>query len=145
MNKDDIFYGREDEEVLIHEDINEAIYEQLDEMPQPFPKTITIFEWKRMELPLVIREDGRDLLDHIEEGLNDDYGDQNDGDSSFEFSEDEEELAVEFLEKLYEMYVPWTCELSGKKEVVNIKSWVKEHKPHWLDAADIEFEEDKDD
>ena len=142
MNKDDIFWDIEDAESLRNTDLNEAVYAQLDDMALPFPKTITLFKWKRQEPPKATMYNAKNLIIDIKERLDEDYGDQIDGECSYEYPEEAEEMALEFLKKIYDMYVPWTCELTGEKEVINVKEWVKKHSPHWMKDGKVTFVED---
>ncbi len=127
------YWDSDDEERLIHTDIDEAIESILDGTDK-LPEKLEICGFARMELPGV-EFLATDVLDRLLEGLDEDHGDP---DGSYTSGTDKmKEAAVKFTATVLDEYVSWACEIV-KRETVDVAAWVKENRPEWLEQEEIE-------
>jgi len=115
-------------EVLIHEDIDEAIEAILDDWYEDvLPEEIDVYGFSRMKVTF----DPEDILESIVTNLDEEYGDP-DGHWSDMVTSKMEEASREFARILTKEYKPWACE-EVEKVKVDVQSWVKENRPDWLE------------
>ena len=138
MNKEDVFYGRINDERLRYTEKNEAIEMILDSyFPEPLPKTIELVRYVRSKINEPTETRAKDIVEEIIEYLDDDYGDP-------EYCEDQTsinemiDVAKDFVSKIYDLYVPWTCEKESS-EIIDCERWVREHAPNWIEEG-VKFE-----
>lgn len=124
-------WGGEDDEMLVHENIDDFIESLLDGDPdEDFPASITVCGYKRRTM------DSNDLradqiLEDILENLDQEYGDP-DGDQT-DPTADMEQAAQALVEAIKKDYEVWSCEGVLLVEVKDVRGWVKEQRPDWLE------------
>jgi hypothetical protein len=110
--------GYEDEE-LRHETADEAIEAIIDDWDPTDDKTISVWEYKRRELPSV--EDLRDsLMDWLRDDLDPEYGDP---DQSTDFPTEVVIAAERFAQVVRREWPVWTMERSENKIEANVGEW----------------------
>lgn len=129
---EDEFYGNSDEEVLTETTLDDAIEMIIDGMVGQIPQKIKVYKYKREKVKNFIKVD--DVLESIVERIDERYGDM-DGEPT-PVSPEMATLTSEYISKIEQMYVPWTCEIVEEMEV-DTKKWITENAPHWLES--IEF------
>ena len=132
MNEKYIGYGIEDQERLDADPDNVMEY-QLDGMsPSDWPETIEIFEHE----PRIVSLDTKDVLDHVYEYLNEEYGDP------YGNSEEPSEAVVAKTQELVDLikseYLSWVCDKNGNSKIINVHDWVTENAEEWLDNSEVQ-------
>ena len=131
---DTVFWTcNDDDEQLSHEDLDEAIEAELDEIIGDFgmdllPETIEVHGYRRMEIDPESR--GLNPLEHVLEWLDENFSDP-DG-SSTKPTQAMKDAEREFIRKVLAEYTVWQCEPTGEVVKVNSMDWIKENAPEWL-------------
>jgi len=136
MNLDDVFYGNVNEEILTYTEKDEAIERLIDSMASPIPKTLELVKYRRVRIAEPKDSQVDDILVTVLEIIDENYGDPEEP-----YSEPNDEMraaAVEFINKLQELYTPWACEIESS-EVIDCEEWVKKNAPEWLEDSELTF------
>lgn len=125
--------------VVNAETLDEAMLNCLDAMDgfESIPQDMEVTGFRRPSL--TYPADGS-FTDAALEGLDAEYGDPN-GISTLDTSLEEQEAMREaearFVAATIRNYHPWALEPAGMVSV-NVRDWVREHRPQWLEALDTE-------
>ncbi len=132
------YAGNSNSEILAHEDIDEAIGAELEQMLSPgmapkeilraLPDEIEIHGYDRMEPDLVGYT--AFVVNRLLESLDETYSDPG-GDCTIP-TKGMLAAAEEFVKKVLAEYTPWACE-KVSTETVNVREWVEKHRPGWLE------------
>ena len=129
-----VFWGWEDDESLSHYDKDEAIEAMLDGMDEPIaalPETIEVCGFARMEIhPNVLSADAilEDALERLDEEYADPHGEIEEPTPAMKTA------AEAFVAVIKAEYMVWNCEVVAR-ETVNVREWIKEHRPDWLEPT----------
>jgi hypothetical protein len=123
MKPASILWGGYEDEDLTHETADEAIEAIIDDFDPADDKTISVWEYKRRELPSVdYLRDG--LIDWLRDDLDSEYGNP----------EEENEVpnevyiaAERFAQVVRREWPVWTMERTENTVSVNVGEWKKEH------------------
>jgi hypothetical protein len=111
----------QDEERLTFTDPDEAIENYLDDLDDPLPEEVTVYGFAPIQATRSVDAIAGGHLEALLESLDEEYGDP--GDRTY--------VAAVLAE-----YKPWACE-QVSSEAVNVREWVKEHAPHWLEVSAV--------
>lgn len=131
MKKEDIYYDRDDVETLHYDDKEEAISEILGmclDCEGNYPKTLELLHYRRVKISDDPVKKSESIIEDLVEHLDENYRHDED------FTEATEEMkkhSFDFVKKIYDLYVPWSCE-SFKKEIIDCEKWINENEPKWL-------------
>lgn len=131
-----VFWGSGDDVELAHDDIDDAIAWKLDGIAdRHLPRTVEIVGYARMRVVVAGRLE-EDVLDHVLEALDGEYGDP-DADEATIATPAMEHAARLFVDTVAGWYRPWMCE-PVVHVTIDVASWVLEHRPDWLgDEPDL--------
>ncbi len=119
---------RDDDEVLTHDDISEAVEEWADDAhPDRIPETITVYGFAPMELPPATDIANRALGEIIE------WLDEELADPSGNGSQSSDELtaaALAFAEAIRTHYEPWMCE-EVERRVISVRDYLSPDSPSY--------------
>jgi hypothetical protein len=128
------YWGAQEEERLIYDDKNEAIEAILEDLGiediADMPETIEVCGYARMR-PNIVESYKGDILERLLESLDEEHADP-EGDRT-EPTEAMQEAEAAFLAVIQKEYEAWGCE-EIIRETVNVKEWVKAHRPDWLET-----------
>lgn len=113
---------RSDREDLAFTSIEDAVQSWADDLEGPLPEEVTVYGWKRMEIPSAEAIAER-VLDDVLERLDEEYGDPDGG-----FVQPAKELnaaALRFAEEVRTHYVSWMCEQATSR-IVRVADYVTE-------------------
>lgn len=123
-----------DDEVLIHDDPEDAIQDYFDDLSDydlsEIPDELVVVGYAPMKITEIMIGDP---LNRILEDLDSEYGDPNG--NHMEPSERLLALEREFVKAIIEEYVPWACERTGEKVVINMREWVLKNHPEYFEKC----------
>lgn len=124
-----VYWACDEPEILVHESQDRAIESFLDDWypNDDWPATIEVNGYARM-IPC---DDGLDALENLIDVLDENYGNP-DGDPP-EMTGKMREAAQKFANAVISEYEPWACEVV-KTVTVDVKKWVIEHRPDWING-----------
>lgn len=133
MDKKIEFWGLEDDEQLIHTEMDDAIESILDgvDAVDALPKTIEVCGFIHSEPNA--KSEAAKILAQLLENLDKDYGDP--GGAFTKATDGMKRAAKVFVITVLEEYTVWACELV-KRETINVREWIKENRPDWLEEDD---------
>jgi hypothetical protein len=132
MDVSDTYYGLATSEQLRHQDVDSFVESYLDEIePRFWPDTIEVVKWERQKLDGGCFQD----LDDLYEMLDEEHGDP-DASPSVP-SKNVQECWETFVRAVKDDYFVWVCEPTDEVTKVDVKKWVQEKRPDWLDEADV--------
>ena len=121
------FWDDEGTEILNYTDKDEAIEYILDGLDE-LPAKYEICGYARRIMTESAESLGDSVLDDLLERLDDEYG----GEDETERTDEMKKAATIFANKMLSLYSVWQCEIV-KRETIDVKEWVKENRPDWLD------------
>lgn len=127
------FWGSEDDERLMHtemDDAVESILEGMEEDVNNLPETIEVFGFASRKPN--VKQWAEDVLHKLIESLDEEFGDPDDGYTAT--TDGMKEAADTFVTAVLKEYTVWACEFV-KRETVNVQEWIKENRPDWLIEA----------
>lgn len=116
--KDDIYYGREDEEILTCESKEEFVNRFLN-LSNEIPNKLEVCKYIREIVPKSFLSADR-LVEYVIEELDERYGMEEPSESTPKM----EEAAKKFIEVVLDEYVPWVCKIKEKEEI-NLREWIE--------------------
>lgn len=117
------YWTAKDDEKLSCTDIDEAIYEYLEDLePEEWPETLEVCGFDPVDVSMP------DVLGDLIKSLDDDYGDPYGGESKT--TEAMREAARVFLDVIRREYAPWACE-QVETRTIDVLEWVKANEPQW--------------
>jgi hypothetical protein len=123
MTQSETLWGGYEDEDLTHETADEAIEAIIDDWDPPDDKTISVWEYKRRELPPV--EDLRDtLMDWLRDDLDPEYGDP---EQSTDFPNEVIIAAERFAQVVRREWPVWTMERTENKIEANVGEWKRKN------------------
>ena len=128
------FWGPPEAERLIHDDIDEAIADILDDMHltpiSELPETIEVVGYAPIQISV---NKMRDPLEDIIERLDEDYGDP-DGVRETEITNKMRTAQRYFLKVVRDEYQLqcWACE-EITRETINVRKWIEKNRREWLE------------
>jgi hypothetical protein len=128
--RDVVFWSDGVSEELCWQTEDDAVEGILDGITD-WPTTLTIHGFARMKADTVCL----DPLERCLEVLDEEFGNPDGGEDYPTPAMVEAEAA--FVAVVYREYVPWACEEVCQK-TVEVMSWVREHRPGWLDGHPME-------
>ena len=132
MSKEAKFWGQEEDERLTHTEMDDAIESILDSPISELPETIEVCGFTHIKLTDVdsLAEGVLErFLDRLDEEYSDPDGCYTDPTGKMI------EASKEFVATVLDEYKVWACELVSR-ETVNVKDWIKENRPEWLEEND---------
>jgi len=141
------FWGEVDDKYLTHTEMNCAIEDILDGMEvdiltashlakniKDMPETIKVYGFARQRLSDASKEFiAKDCLERLLEGLDDEYAEPDAGYS--DPTDGMIKASKEFVSAVLKEYVIWACE-PVKHEIINVREWIKNNRPDWLENKD---------
>ena len=125
-----VYYGGEGDERLSCSTVDEYMESVLDIMPmEKWPETIRVSSFIRLTV------DRREvaLLDDVLDRLDENYGDpEGYAADAYQPTKEMRDAEKALQDLILKHYKPWMCEDVSSEEV-NVKEWVTEHRPHWLE------------
>jgi len=128
------FWDYDDVEFLSYTDKDEAIEYALDDLDE-LPDKLEICGYARKIMTESAESLGDCVLDDLLERFDDEYG----GEDETERTEEMKKAATIFANKMLSLYSVWQCEII-KRETIDVKEWVKENRPDWLEQLNIKEE-----
>lgn len=126
MNEAEFWSCNSEEEMLTHEDMDEAIEECLDSMDKPWPETIEAHGFARSVV------DKKSFIKSVLEYAYDHINEQYDVEDGHEINNEIEKAAEEFVNAYCRNYVTSVCH-QVKTEKVHVKAWVASNRPDWIE------------
>jgi hypothetical protein len=124
---------------LTHQDESDAIEYALDAWLTPkmtaaeviatLPKTLTVYEFSRMEVEADVDSLAYSAIERAFEALEEEYGDP---ESEGDVTQGMRDAALAFAQVMVAEYSPWACEQTGQHEV-DVETWIRENRPDWLE------------
>lgn len=128
------FWDQEDGDILTHTEQDEAIEYILDGLivdVNDLPETLEICGYARKEMSdKSLNWDVEYVVESLIERWDEEYG----GDDYTKITDDMKSVAENFINEMKELYIVWQCEIV-KKETINVKEWIKENRPNWLENS----------
>lgn len=123
------YWGERDDEVLLHDNKDDAIRDILESYspegykPIDFPEKITICGFKRVDVDYSSIRPPVRLLEYVIDTLDEEYGDPNECELS-EFTPAMLEAQRVFLSVIEKEYKPYRCEVAVTEEI-DVQAWLK--------------------
>lgn len=127
------FWDKAGREELHYRDKNKAIESILDFF-DPFPETIEICGYARVEKPAPEKLEGS-VLENLIEHLDCDFELGHPDGDSYEITDGMKEAESVFIKAVLKEYNPWSCEIVTR-ETVDVQKWVRENRPDWLEELE---------
>ena len=134
------FWGPPEAERLIHDDVDEAVEDILDDMyPTPIadlPETIEVVGYAPMAVSMNIVDtiySDDSPLEMVIERLEEEYGDP-EGENEVDITERMKAAERHFLQVVRDEYQPqcWACE-EITRVTINVREWIEKHRREWLE------------
>lgn len=122
------YWDHNNAEILYYTEIDDAIENYLDGL-NPIPKEIEMIEYESKVLPIDCIE-LKFGLTNILENIDEIYGNPED---DYTIPTDNMIKAYETLKDIIvKEYQVWSCEKTGKKQLINCEDWVRNNRPDWV-------------
>lgn len=118
----------------VYEAQSEALHAYLkDKEADSIPVCVKLQRYKRVYIPVGFLTGH--VLDYTLESINAAYGQP--GKPDWTRTDKMKNAEAAFIQAVLEDYVPWSCvEADGPPEMVCTLSWIRRHRPGWLEERD---------